>query len=53
MTLPRKLTDSLMSAQRPAAATIMTIDASFPPLGIVLVRMSPRIYFIYLSDQIV
>ena len=36
----------------PAAAIIMTINASFPPLGIVLVRMSPRIYFIYLSDQI-
>ena len=26
----------------PAAAYIMTIDASCPPLGIVIVRMSPR-----------
>merc|ERR1711867_58107 len=41
-----------MTAERPAAAYTMTIDASFPPLGIVLVRMSPRIYFIYPSDQI-
>ena len=52
MTLPWKLTVSFMTAQQPAAATIMTIDASFPPLGIVLVRMSPQINFIYLSDQI-
>ena len=37
----------------PVVALIMTIDASFPPLGIVLVRMSPRIFLIYLSDQIV
>ena len=27
----------------PAAAYIMTIDASCPPLGLVIVRMSPRI----------
>ena len=43
---------SLCLVHLPAAALIMTIDASFPPLGIVLVRMSPRINFIYLSDQI-
>ena len=28
----------------PAAAYIMTIDASCPPLGLVIVRMSPRIF---------
>ena len=43
---------SLCLVHLPAAALIMTIDASFPPLGIVLVRMSPRTYFIYLSNQI-
>ena len=43
---------SLCLVHLPAAALIMTIDASFPPLGIVLVRMSPQIFFIYLSDQI-
>ena len=43
---------SLCLVHLPAAALIMTIDASFPPLGIVLVRMSPRTNFIYLSDQI-
>ena len=53
MTLPRKLTDSFMSAQRPAAAFIMTIDASLPPMGIVLVRVSSKNFYIYLSDQIV
>ena len=35
----------------PAAALIMTIDASFPPMGIVLVRMSPQTIFIYLSTD--
>ena len=43
---------SLCLVHLPAAALIMTIDTSFPPLGIVLVRMSPRNHFIYLSDQI-
>ena len=43
---------SLCLVHLPAAALIMTINASFPPLGIVLVRMSPQIIFIYLSDQI-
>ena len=32
---------SLCLMQLPAAALIMTIDASCPPLGLVLVRMSP------------
>ena len=44
---------SLCLVHLPAAALIMTIDASLPPMGIVLVRMSPRIFFIYLSDQLV
>ena len=36
----------------PAAALIMTIDASFPPLGIVLVRMSPRNLLYFICRQI-
>ena len=41
---------SLCLVHLPAAALIMTIDASFPPLGIVIVRMSPRtILFICLT----
>ena len=35
---------SLCLVHLPAAALIITIDASFPPLGIVIVRMSPRIF---------
>ena len=32
---------------------IMTIDASFPPMGIVLVRMSPRnIFYLSLTDSV-
>ena len=43
---------SLCLVHLPSMALIMTIDASLPPMGIVLVRMSPRNHFIYLSDQI-
>ena len=48
MTLPRKLSDLFMSVQRPAAASIMTIDASLPPMGIVLVRMSSKTFYIFI-----
>ena len=39
---------SLCLVHLPAAALIITNDASCPPLGIVIVRMSPRTIF-YLS----
>ena len=41
MTLPRMLPDLLCLVQLPAAASYMTMDASLPPMGIVIVRMSP------------
>ena len=43
---------SLCLVHLPAAAYIMTIDASFPPLGIVIVRMSPQIFLLICLQQI-
>ena len=47
MTLPWMLPDSLMSVQLPAVAS-MTIDASLPPMGIVLVRVSSKTFYIFI-----